>query len=192
MRTSLADPVAASNGQTKPGANYYRRYRELVDLGRGCTEAIILADPKIGVPVGSRFLFDADGQLVASGLLGSTPFTAPLTLSTTPAPTPGATPILDLDLGPIAWPVDRANRIDRPLDDIALVVNGDLDADVRLARGDETPRRGLTQPQGMHRQVEEVEAEGEEEEARHRDHRDRDRRDQLESKRVYGRMVERT
>src|SRR5438094_1667545 len=61
----LADPVAASNGQTKPGANYYRRYRELVDLGRGCTEAIILADPKIGVPAGSRFLFDADGQLVA-------------------------------------------------------------------------------------------------------------------------------
>jgi len=61
----LADPVAASNGQTKPGANYYRRYRELVDLGRGCTEAIILADPKIGAPAGSRFLFDADGQLVA-------------------------------------------------------------------------------------------------------------------------------
>ncbi len=61
----LADPVAASNGQTKPGANYYRRYRELVDLGRGCTEAIILADPKTGVPAGSRFLFDADGQLVA-------------------------------------------------------------------------------------------------------------------------------
>ena len=61
----LADPVAASNGQTKPGANYYRRYRELVERGRGCTEAIILADPKIGVPAGSRFLFDADGQLVA-------------------------------------------------------------------------------------------------------------------------------
>ena len=69
----LADPVAASNGQTKPGANYYRRYRELVDLGRGCTEAIILADPKIGVPAGSRFLFDADGQLAGQTFEGIIP-----------------------------------------------------------------------------------------------------------------------
>jgi len=69
----LADPVAASNGQTKAGANYYRRYRELVERGRGCTEAIILADPKIGVPAGSRFLFDADGQLAGQTFNGVAP-----------------------------------------------------------------------------------------------------------------------
>ena len=47
-----------------------------------------------------------DGQLVAQGLLGTTPFTSPLTLATRPAQGPngpnGATcPILDLALGPI-------------------------------------------------------------------------------------------
>jgi len=47
-----------------------------------------------------------DGQLVANGLLGSTPFTAPLTLSTPSAAgstlaAAAATPILNLQLGPI-------------------------------------------------------------------------------------------
>jgi xanthine dehydrogenase accessory factor len=59
----LADPVSASNGQPQPGANYYHRYRELVEMGRGCTEAVVLSNPEIGVPIGSRFLFDADGRL---------------------------------------------------------------------------------------------------------------------------------
>src|SRR5215468_8429059 len=45
----LADPVAASNGQLRPQSSYYQRYRELVEMGRGCTEAIIL-DSEIGVP----------------------------------------------------------------------------------------------------------------------------------------------
>jgi len=40
-------------------------------------------------------------QLTAQGLIGNQPFTAPVTLSTTPAATQGDPPILDLSLGPI-------------------------------------------------------------------------------------------
>jgi len=59
----LADPVAASNGRPKSASeNYYRLYRELVDKGQGCTEAVILGDPTLDIPIGSRFLFDSNGQ----------------------------------------------------------------------------------------------------------------------------------
>lgn len=59
----LADPIAAANGPAKAdSANYYRRYQELVEKGLGCTEAIILADQGMDIPVGSRFLFDGDDQ----------------------------------------------------------------------------------------------------------------------------------
>jgi xanthine dehydrogenase accessory factor len=50
----LADPLVSSMG-TPPGAAYYRRLRELIEGGHGCTEAVVLAD-------GSRYLFDAAGQ----------------------------------------------------------------------------------------------------------------------------------
>src|SRR5437762_847478 len=69
----LADPVAASNGQRKAQSIYYHRYQELLELGCGCTEAIILADSQAGVPAGSRFLFDADGQLAAQTYDGIIP-----------------------------------------------------------------------------------------------------------------------
>src|SRR5436853_1193936 len=43
----LADPVIATNGHANTqSANYYRRNRELVEKGRGCTEAILLASPE--------------------------------------------------------------------------------------------------------------------------------------------------
>jgi xanthine dehydrogenase accessory factor len=56
--TVLADPL--------PGraADYYRRFRDLVEKGTGCTEAAVLA-ADAGVPVGSRYLFDAGGRPVA-------------------------------------------------------------------------------------------------------------------------------
>jgi xanthine dehydrogenase accessory factor len=69
----LADPVSASNGQPKPGSHYYRQYRELVEMGRGCTEAIVLSNPEISAPVGSRFLFDADGQITGQTFDGTVP-----------------------------------------------------------------------------------------------------------------------
>lgn len=42
-----------------------------------------------------------DGQLVANGLLGTTPFQAPLTLTPQAPPAGGTCPILNLSLGPI-------------------------------------------------------------------------------------------
>src|SRR5437667_11570781 len=49
----LADPLLSS----RP-TDYYRRLHDLVESGRGCTEAVVIADA-------SRFLFDAAGNLVA-------------------------------------------------------------------------------------------------------------------------------
>ena len=52
----LADPVHIAER-----AGYFRRYRELVDSGRGCTEAV----PTSGPCVGSRYLFGPREELVA-------------------------------------------------------------------------------------------------------------------------------
>jgi xanthine dehydrogenase accessory factor len=57
----LADPLRAADSPA-----YYRRFRELVEQGRGCTEAVVLA-------AGSRYLFDADNQLVSQLADGPVP-----------------------------------------------------------------------------------------------------------------------
>ena len=63
----LADPVRGP-----AAADYYRRYRELLDAGDGCTEAIVVtAGP--GLPVGSRYLFDGHGQAAACLAPGPVP-----------------------------------------------------------------------------------------------------------------------
>src|SRR5437867_3418459 len=56
----LADPLSAGPVQ----ADYYRRFRALADEGRGCLEAVVLGAAS-GLPVGSRYLFDAAGRLAA-------------------------------------------------------------------------------------------------------------------------------
>src|SRR5437868_11922405 len=53
----LADPLAAPHV-----GDYYRRFRRLVDDGQGCTEAVVVVDQLAGVPLGSRYLFDATGR----------------------------------------------------------------------------------------------------------------------------------
>jgi xanthine dehydrogenase accessory factor len=63
----LADPLRAAGA-----ADYYRRFRELIDAGRGCTEAVVIG-PAAGVPVGSRYLFDGAGQPAASLADGPVP-----------------------------------------------------------------------------------------------------------------------
>ncbi|HEX5270982.1 MAG TPA: XdhC family protein [Gemmataceae bacterium] len=63
----LADPLRAAGA-----ADYYRRFRELIDAGRGCTEAVVLGAAS-GVPVGSRYLFDGAGQPAASLADGPVP-----------------------------------------------------------------------------------------------------------------------
>jgi xanthine dehydrogenase accessory factor len=43
---------------------YFERFRELVDAGAGCTEAVITGGDPTGLPVGSRYVFDGAGQLI--------------------------------------------------------------------------------------------------------------------------------
>jgi xanthine dehydrogenase accessory factor len=55
----LADPL-----RDAAAADYYRCFRELLDAGQGCTEAVVIG-PAVGVPPGSRYLFDGHGQPAA-------------------------------------------------------------------------------------------------------------------------------
>lgn len=80
----LVDPLVRSqpNGQhpqsagTYPSAwSYYRRFQELVEMGRGCTEAVVVKE-EVGPAVGCRYLFDAEGTLAA--WLGEHPVPEPV------------------------------------------------------------------------------------------------------------------
>jgi xanthine dehydrogenase accessory factor len=55
----LADPLSSA-GATE----YYRCLRSRIEDGQGCTQAIALA-PAFGLAPGDRFLFEANGQLIA-------------------------------------------------------------------------------------------------------------------------------
>jgi xanthine dehydrogenase accessory factor len=62
--TILAHPLGNGAAAWNAAAQYYRRFRDLVEGGRGCTEAVVLAEQPGGRPaVGSRYLFDQDGNL---------------------------------------------------------------------------------------------------------------------------------
>lgn len=65
----LADPL----GRASAAFGYYRRYHELIEQGHGCTEAVVLAEQAVNAPVGSRFLFNCVGQLVAQTANGAVP-----------------------------------------------------------------------------------------------------------------------
>jgi xanthine dehydrogenase accessory factor len=64
--TILADPLGG------PAADYYHRFRDLVEQGHGCTEAVVLSGDH-GLPAGSRYLFDAGGLPVAQLADGPVP-----------------------------------------------------------------------------------------------------------------------
>src|SRR5205823_6410394 len=66
--TILADPLADPG---RDSAGYYQRFRNLVEEGKGCTEAVVTASQGASVPVGSRYLFDVEGRLAAQ--LGAGP-----------------------------------------------------------------------------------------------------------------------
>jgi xanthine dehydrogenase accessory factor len=55
----LADSLRAAGA-----ADYYRRFRALLDAGHGCTEAVVIGAAS-GLTVGSRYLFDGHGQPAA-------------------------------------------------------------------------------------------------------------------------------
>jgi len=71
--TILADPLTANS---RLSADYYQHYRRLVELGKGCTEAVVLdAAGKAagGQPAGSRYLFDGSAQPAAHLAAGPPP-----------------------------------------------------------------------------------------------------------------------
>src|SRR5262245_47605764 len=57
--TMLIDPLRQADSP-----RYHRLFQELVEHGRGCTEAVVIGEQP-GIVPGSRFLFDASGGLVA-------------------------------------------------------------------------------------------------------------------------------
>jgi xanthine dehydrogenase accessory factor len=61
----LADPLAGPDLRRDQVAGYYRAFRQLVEGGKGCTEAVVSADQGLGVAVGSRYLFDGEGRPAA-------------------------------------------------------------------------------------------------------------------------------
>ncbi len=76
----LAQPLKAASramsaaNPAGPFAPYFHHFRRLVDSGAGCTEAVVVTAEQAGAPLGSRYLFDAAGQLVGS--LGTLPLAA--------------------------------------------------------------------------------------------------------------------
>ncbi len=76
----LADPLAAgANGRRERATGYYRAFRELIEGGKGCTEAVVAEARVPGVRVGDRWLFDAAGRPVSQ--LGETVAPAEVTRS---------------------------------------------------------------------------------------------------------------
>src|SRR6201984_2450828 len=63
--TILADPLAPA------AISYYRVYRETVEAGSGCIEAAVVNNDVVAVPIGSRYLFDAQHRPLAQ--LADTP-----------------------------------------------------------------------------------------------------------------------
>jgi xanthine dehydrogenase accessory factor len=59
--TFVAQPLAAGRNE-----RYFEKLASLIAQGAGCTEAVVVDPDKAGFPVGSRFLFDAEGEWVAS------------------------------------------------------------------------------------------------------------------------------
>jgi xanthine dehydrogenase accessory factor len=63
----LADPlnVSAPSDAGSSRFTYYRQLSALVETGRGCTEAAVIRKLAHELPIGTRYLFDGDGQLAA-------------------------------------------------------------------------------------------------------------------------------
>jgi xanthine dehydrogenase accessory factor len=66
--TILADPLQRRDR----ARDYYTRYGQLLNEGRGCTEAVVFG-AQTGAPAGSRYLFDPAGQPTAQLAEGGVP-----------------------------------------------------------------------------------------------------------------------
>jgi xanthine dehydrogenase accessory factor len=58
----LAEPLTAKVSHRL--RSYYEHFRRIVEAGAGCTEAVVVAPERANVPIGSRYLFDADSSLI--------------------------------------------------------------------------------------------------------------------------------
>jgi xanthine dehydrogenase accessory factor len=67
----LAEPLLSNDRQS--ASAYYSRFRELVESGQGCTEAVVIAAQPGLPPVGSRHLFDGAGHPAAQLAEGPPP-----------------------------------------------------------------------------------------------------------------------
>jgi xanthine dehydrogenase accessory factor len=67
--TVLADPLGQSGStglrSDHPAAPYYQCFRDLVEKGQGCTEAVITSAQNLGLVLGNRYLFDGVNRLAA-------------------------------------------------------------------------------------------------------------------------------
>lgn len=65
--TILADPLdgPGGGGRRRRAAEYFGLLRRLVERGSGGTEVVATAEGPGGVAAGDRYLFDADGRLIA-------------------------------------------------------------------------------------------------------------------------------
>ncbi len=124
--TILADPLGPA--QRTAAVAYYESFRRQIDQGSGCTEAVILAGDH--VPIGSRFLFDAGGKVLAQVAGGPVPETVvahlpPLEKRPGPSvhqgvaylPTPGRVRLLIVGGGHVGQAVARlAAEVDFDID----------------------------------------------------------------------------
>jgi xanthine dehydrogenase accessory factor len=87
--TMLVDPIQGSSANGVDAKSYYARFREMVEKGKGCTEAVVIKE-EAGAPPGSRYLFDGRGELVGR-----------LAPATPPAPVAGQ--LIPLEKRPAPW-----------------------------------------------------------------------------------------
>jgi len=63
--TILSQPLTTRSELLDRAARYYECLHELAEKGAGYTEAVVIGDA-LGLPVGDRYLFDAEGMLTAA------------------------------------------------------------------------------------------------------------------------------
>lgn len=66
--TFLIQPIPAASS-----ARYFESFHSHLRSGQGCTEAVVIDAGKAGVAAGARWLFDAEGRLAVSHLVGDPP-----------------------------------------------------------------------------------------------------------------------
>jgi xanthine dehydrogenase accessory factor len=60
----LPEPTPASQERRRHAAAYYHQFRQMIEQGTGCTEAVVMNSEHTGLPGGSRYLFNQEGQLL--------------------------------------------------------------------------------------------------------------------------------